>query len=123
MTKKLRSKTLIFSTKTITIVKTLYRLGIISNFFIFKKQISSKTKTLQKYIRFTVFFYKNNPFFSKIKLISTSSKVFSINIKTLKLLKNTFRSSLVILSTPYGLLSHKEALKLNTGGKLLYIII
>ena len=36
--------------------------------------------------------------------------------------KNIFKSSLIILSTPYGLLTNKEAIAMNTGGKLIYIL-
>jgi ribosomal protein S8 len=75
------------------------------------------------YIKFTIFFYKNLPFFKKILNISTLSKSFYITYKTLKLLRTVFKSSLIILSTPYGLVSHKEATSIGSGGKIIYIIL
>ena len=98
--------------KTLLITKTLYRTGVISNFILVSPKL----------IKFTVFFYKNSPFFKKIQLVSSQSKNFFININALVLTKKVFKSSLIILSTPKGLLTSKESISLGTGGQVIFII-
>jgi len=97
----------------------LYRSGVISNFTI----VSTFTKN--KFIRtitFAVFFYKNSPFFRKIKTISSPSKKFFISYNSLKLAQKVFKNSILIISTSKGLLTNFEATKLLVGGLLVYII-
>jgi len=65
------------------------------------------------------FFYKNSTFFKKVKLISTSSKKFYISHKGLCLLKKSVGSSVYIISTDRGLLTHQDCIKANIGGIIL----
>jgi len=97
----------------------LYRSGVITNFIIIKNSIKSSN---QLSIKFTVLFYKNSPFFKKIKLISTPSKQFFITKSALKLSQKVFKTSLIIISTNKGLLTHQEADALGLGGKVVYIV-
>ena len=119
VSKKHRFKRITFNNSTIQIVKTLYRSGVITNFIIIKNSIKSSN---QLSIKFTVLFYKNSPFFKKIKLISTPSKQFFITKSALKLSQKVFKTSLIIISTNKGLLTHQEADALGLGGKVVYIV-
>lgn len=121
--KKHRHKTISYSRKLLKVVKVLYRIGVISNFIVFSKSNINNYSIPTFYIRFTIFFYKNTTFFKKLNILSTPSKKFYISLKILKLSKKIFKSSVIIISTPYGLLTHKEAISLGTGGKLLYVVL
>jgi len=104
-------------TKTVyRLVEALYRAGVISSFALYT------TASNKVFIRITAFFYKNTPFFKRINIVSTLSKKFYISRLTLELTKSILRSSLVLLSTPKGIVTHKEALVVGTGGVLLYVI-
>jgi ribosomal protein S8 len=92
--------------------------GVISNFYVH----SSFRNKNKKLITFSVSFFKNKTFFSKIKLLSTNTKNFYINIRTLPLLKKIFKNSIIIISTSKGVISLQDSINLGVGGKLLYII-
>lgn len=115
--KKTHSKSIYFTKKNLEVIKTLYRSGIISNFYI-NNSLSYKTKN----IVFSLFFYKNTTFFNKLTLVSTASKLFFISYKTLKLSRLVFKNSIMILTTKYGLLNTKESLTMREGGVILYIL-
>ena len=116
--KKRRVKKIIYSKSIINIVKLLYRSGAISYF-----SILNSTTSKQMYIKFTVFFYKNISFFQKLIQVSTSSKSFYITNKSLKLTQKIFKSTIIFVSTSKGYLTHKEALSLGLGGKIIYLLI
>ena len=118
VSKKHQSKVIVFTKTTFNLVKTLYRSGAITSFIILNSSCNQK-KTL---IKFTVLFYKSSPFFKNIKLISTRSKQLFITKKALLLTQKVFKSSLIIISSSKGLLTHHEATKLGVGGKIVYII-
>ncbi len=65
-----------YSVKNLKIIKLLYRTGVISNFFLNK----------QRSVVITPFFYKNASFFKKIYNISTPSKMFFLDKKTINLI-------------------------------------
>ena len=46
-----------------------------------------------------------------------------IRLKALHTLNNIVCNSVIILDTPYGLLTHTEALRLKTGGQLICLIL
>ena len=117
VSKKHCSKTVKLTQTTLKLVRILFSNGVISNFVTFINSSNNK-----KFIKFTVFFYKNSPFFKKIKTISTQSKTFYISKNSLILLKKIFKSSLLILSTTNGLLTSKAAAEIGIGGKIIYII-
>lgn len=114
--KKLKSSVR-FSIKNYRLVKTLARVGIIQNYLL----IFSK-KNNQLLIKFNASFYKNKPFFSSIKLVSTNSKTFFISLVALKKLVSFSSSTIYILNTSRGLISHFEALKYQLGGIIFCII-
>jgi small subunit ribosomal protein S8 len=115
LSKKLSSSTIIFSNKILSLVRILYKFGCIYKFNIF-------TKNNKKFIKFTCFFYKNKPFFKGIRLISTSSRKYYISLKALMIVHKSLNSSILILSTPKGIISHYEAIKMRVGGLLLCIL-
>ena len=94
----------------------MYRFGIINNFIILNHNNNKR-------IKFSIFFYKNLPYFKKIITLSTNSKKFYVSYNTLKFIKTIFKSSIIIISSNQGLISHQEALYLGTGGKLVYLIL
>lgn len=97
--------------------KNLKFLIFLKNFnFIHKFVLIKKNNNL--FIRIYLYYYKNKKICSHFKLISKPSKTFTISYKALRLLDKRSGSSIFILSTPYGLVSHKEALKNKTSGFL-----
>jgi ribosomal protein S8 len=66
-------------------------------------------------------FFKNTPFFKSLRLLSTPSKKHTTTLKGLRLINLSIKSSVIILSTPYGIIDHREALRIGTGGAILCI--
>lgn len=61
-------------------------------------------------------FYKSQPFFKSVRLVSSSSRKYTLSLKSLIILQKSLKSSILILSTPKGILTHKEAIKFKVGG-------
>jgi len=114
--KQKSTKLMIYSKKALSVIKTLYRSGVITNFLIVKSLHS------RIYIKFSIKYYNNLAFFRKLTTVSTSSKIFFVSYRTLKLSVQVFKTSIIILSTPYGLLTLAEALSKRTGGIIVYIV-
>jgi ribosomal protein S8 len=76
----------------------------------------------KKLIKISPLLFKKSGFFKGLKLISTPSKAFFINLKSLILLNKAIGEAIVIISTSKGLLTHKQAIRLGLGGKLICII-
>lgn len=110
---------LIYTVKTISIVKLLTHIGCIHRFLIIR---NSKVGINQLSIWVTIFFYRNTPFFKSFRLLSTPSKRYTITVKALRLLNQSIGASTIILSTSYGLLTHQTALERGVGGLLLFIL-
>ena len=111
---KRRSATLRYNTKSFRLLMVLQKLGYINSSLIVSKN--------KKLIKISPFFYKKLTFFKGISLVSTPSKIFTIKVKTLKTLNTSIGSTLVILETSKGIITHKDAMRLNVGGKLLCIL-
>lgn len=94
----------------------LYKVGAIKNFLIVKD-----AKNMKKII-LSPSFYKNSSFYKNIRYVSTPSKKHTISLKALKLLQTALKASIIILSTPYGLITHKEAVKFKTGGIIICVL-
>jgi len=97
----------------------LYKLGGVKNFQIYK---AFEKKKYKHYITFTVLFYRNSPFFSNIKLVSSQSKNRYITLKALRILNHSIGSTVIILSSSKGLITHKDALRFGIGGKVLAVL-
>ena len=105
--------------KMLPLLKTMHKLGCISRYVFLTK---NNTNTQLKHVVLTIPFFKQKPFFKSIRLVSTPSKKYTISLKALRLVSNSLRSSYAILSTPYGVINHREAIKLKTGGLIICII-
>jgi len=114
VSKKQRFVKLVFSKKIIRLISALSKYGVLNSFLIlcFRK----------KSVKISPLIYKNKPFFSGLKLVTTSSKCFYIKLKALLLLKKSLGETIILIETPLGILSHEEAIKFRTGGKILCVI-
>lgn len=100
---------IIFNKKNLQIVTILKKLNLIYKYTL----INKKNIIL---ININLYFYKNNPTTSSLKLISKPSKNFLLSYQSLRLLSKKTGNSIFLLSTPKGILTHKEAIKLKTSG-------
>ena len=100
--------------KALEITHLLYQIGYVSHY-----QLIHEHK--QTWIYISITYYKNTPFYKSLRLVSTPSRRHFISLKALRTVQNSIKSSIVLLSTSKGLLTHTEAIKLNTGGLILCI--
>jgi len=105
----------------------LFKIGYISNYSIIVSNpvglipLDSSYDPRYTYIFINLIFFKNTPFFKSLRLVSTPSKKHVTTLKALGVINQSIKSSVLILSTPYGIVDHKEALKMGTGGTILCI--
>lgn len=115
--KKFSTTKVILTTKSLTLIKALHSLGAINSYVI----LTSKT-SIFKYIRFSVNFYKNEPYYRSIKLISKPSQSYNTKKETLSLIHKSLGVSSILLNTPKGILDSKTALRLGVSGPILCIL-
>lgn len=115
VSKKCLKSKIIFTQKTIRLVKALQRVGFIKNYVIVNNNNN-------KFIIFTIFFYKNTSYFHNVRLISTPSKKIYITLNALRKLKYATRNSIFLISTSKGIITHNEAISNKIGGLLLCAI-
>lgn len=115
ISRKLLRIRIVYAKSTIKLVKILFSIGVIKNFTVVKS-------VRGYYIWLTPFFYKGVCFFKSLRLISTSSKKFYITYRALRLLSRSVGSSIYIVSTSKGLMTHYECLRCKIGGILLCAI-
>lgn len=108
--------TIKYTTKSINVIRLLYSSRIIQSYLITKDNRSFK------YITFCSYHYKNTPFFSHFKIISTPSKCQLISLSALKVISKSIGNSVLILETDKGIINHTSALSHKIGGKLLGIV-
>ena len=118
-TRKKPKMKLLISKKMLPLLKAMHKVGCVSRYVFLTKY---RNNLHLKYVIITIPFFKQKPFFKSIRLVSTPSKKYNISLKALQLISNSLRSSYAILSTPYGVITHREALKLKTGGLIICII-
>ena len=116
--KRLKLKKIVKTNKTLALVKALSRCGVISHFLI-KKSSCSKYNL----IIFNVPYYSNSNFFSSVRLVSTPSKAHYISLKALKLANKSIGTSIILLETTAGIITHIDALRLNITGRLLCVVL
>ena len=110
---------IIFTRKTYPLVKLLHRLGCIHNFVV---TTQTRAGARRKFITFSTFFYRNTVFFKDLRNVSTPSRRHTISLKALRIASSYLKASTLILSTPKGLLTHPEALRLHTGGLIVALL-
>jgi ribosomal protein S8 len=103
---------IIFTKKNYYFVKILKKFNVIHDYKLIKKNNFN-------FIKINLFFYKNKSISSTIKIISKPTKVFLISYESLKLLNKKCGSSIFLISTSKGVMSHNDAIKLKIGGFLL----
>jgi len=74
------------------------------------------------FILVTPTFFKNAPFFTYLKSVSSNKKAFHTSANSLKLISKGLANSIVLLETSHGILTHNEANRLRVGGKIICII-
>lgn len=98
-----------FTQKNLKFLIFLKKFNLINKYILIKENNKIKIKIF-------LYYYKNKKICHTFKLISKPSNKFTVSYKALRLLNKKSGSSLFILSTSYGLISHKEALKLKITG-------
>ena len=101
-----------YTKKNLHLIRVLYKLNVINSYL----------NNNNSFLIITPTFFKNSPFFTHVKSVSSNRKSFYASINSLKLISKGLANSLVLLETSYGVLVHTEAIKLNTGGKVICIV-
>lgn len=96
-----------------SILETLQKEGFISS-------VEKDGKGIDKKLTVSLKYENNKPAISGVKRVSKFSKRIYKGVKEIKPIKNGF--GLLILSTPKGIVSDKEARKSNVGGEALFEI-
>jgi len=95
--------------------------GCVDKFAVTSK-LNKTTGRIDKLIRFSVLLYKGTPFFKGVRLVSSPSRRHTISLTALRVAAVPLGASTLILSTSRGLISHREALRLGTGGLILCVV-
>ena len=112
---------IVYTRKTLELVKALYKIGYISNYSMVFNASSPKCNPQTTHIVINLSFFKNTSFFKTLRLVSTPSKKHTITLKALNVLNTSINSSTLIMMTSSGIIDHKEALRIRTGGIILCI--
>ena len=110
--KKLQFK-IRFTVRNLTFLKLLKSLGAIRNFYIIKNN--------SVFFKIFLYYFKRTSILKNFKIVSTPSRFFFISLKAISLLNNRTGSSIFLLSTPFGIMTHQEAMRFGTGGKVLAV--
>jgi ribosomal protein S8 len=114
-----------YTQKTLDLTKALLTIGYINNYSVSAEKSTMKVintvNTKNSWIYVSPVFFKNTPFYKSIRLVSTPSKKHVTTLKGLRTINLSIKSSVIILSTPYGIIDHREALRIGTGGTILCI--
>ena len=100
------------TTRTLRFLKLLYHLNVVRRYL----RITSK-----KYRIYTNWFGLNSPAL-RLKFYTRCSSPITLSYKSLLVLTQSTFTSHIILSTSYGLMTHKQAIQAHTGGILICII-
>ena len=102
---------LIFSKRNLNFVKILKTFNFIYKYVFFKLNSLN-------FIRIYLYFYKNKKIGHNFKIISKPSKKFFISLKALILLNKKSGSTVFLISTTQGVISHHLAIKNKISGFL-----
>ncbi len=111
--------TIIHTKNTHKVIYLLYKLGCINNFVLHSKV---KGRRLQKYVTFSIFFFKNTPFFKSLRLVSSPSKKHTVTYSGLRIIQQSLGASVLLISSVHGLITHEKALKLKIGGLIVAVL-
>lgn len=113
--KKVPRISIIYTTKTIRIVKALYSNRIIQGYVV--TSVEGKN-----FITFNTQYYRGVPYFSHFKVVSVPSKSQTISLKALRIAVKSIGKSLILLETDKGIITHNEAITYAIGGKIMGIV-
>ena len=100
-----------YSKMTMSILEAIKKHGFVS-------QVEKTGKDLKKKIIVTLKYEEGAPAITDVKRISKQSQRMYVGYKDIKPVRNGY--GMVILSTPAGILSDKEAIKSKIGGEILF---
>ena len=103
-----------YTKKSLKLISLLHKLGVIHSFIIISNS--------QKIVKVSPFEYRQTPFFKSVRLVSTPSRSYTIKISSLKILEKSIGQGIIILETTQGLITHRDALRLNVSGRILCVI-
>ena len=113
---KKRLNLIMCTKKVLRLLKVLHKGGCLSYSLV--RRVGSD----RRYIMFSPHYYKQTTFFKHVRLISTISKKFTISFRALTILNKSLKNSIILLETSSGIITHKESLRLRTGGLILCLI-
>ena len=117
--KKHAQTTVRYSKHSHQLLHLLYQTGCIHNYLIHWGVVRFKPR---KFITFSVTYYRGTPFFKSVRVVTTPSRKHTISLKALSVVNKSFKSTIMILSSTRGLITHKEAIRSKVSGQVLAII-
>ena len=105
--------TIHYSRKALILLRTLYTLGSVGNYY-----LSQNTKK-EKFLNIYPTYYNLLPLSKHFKMLSTPSHTLFISHKALRLLNKRVGGASYLISTPRGILTHRQALKKKIGGAII----
>lgn len=105
--------TFLYSNIKLAVLEVLKKEGFIS-------QVEKSGKDIKKKITATLKYEDGVPAITDVKRISKQSKRMYVGYKDLKSVRNGY--GITVLSTPQGIMSNKQAMKLKVGGEILFTI-
>lgn len=119
LSRKQKCIQILLTKKTLRLIRSFYKNAVIKNYIIIEKTHKNKKR---KYIRFNGLFFKNESYFKGARLVSTPSRKHTISLRGLSLLKRSSGTSIIMLETSRGIVSHIDAIKMGVGGLILCVI-
>lgn len=103
-----------YNKRNLTFLTVLQSIGAIRKFITF-----TDYKTNKKFIKIFIYYYKNLPIYSYLKIISSPSQSYYVSFNSLRLLHKRTGGSIFLISTSRGVITHTYALRLRLGGRIL----
>ena len=117
--KKHAQTTVRYSKHAHKLLLILCKTGCIHNYIIHSTTVRFKTR---KFITFSITYYKGTPFFKGVRVVTTPSRQHNISLTALSVINTSIGSSIMLISSSKGLLTHKEALGVKVGGQILALL-
>lgn len=117
--KKQAQTTVRYSKHAHQLLLILHRVGCIHNYIIHSNVVRGKVR---KFITFSVTYYKGTPFFKGVRVVTTPSRQHNVSLTALTVINVSIGSSIMLISSSKGLLTHKQALSRGVGGQILALL-
>ena len=102
-----------YSRKTLILLKALYHLGSVGNYYF------STNQKNEKLLNIYPTYYNLLPLSKHFRMLSTPSHTLFVSYKALRLLQKRVGVATYFISTSFGILTHQQAIKKKTGGALI----